>query len=521
MMAASIGRTVIGALLAAIFWGTVIARAEAANQGMVVAEHDGIILMGMAAPLEATYDVSILDPGEALERIRKALALIQKKSPFAAARIESLKKSGPVFVIYEPRYPDARSNLASIQVAAFLPQFFHEDEEPGAEAVKRFPAVISRHGIKWPVAELATALVHELVGHGTQHLEDRRETMRTLDLECEAWLYEEVANQDLGLDKKSREMIRFRRQLEGIHCSDFKIYMRQNTPSLTRLWDVLNPDVPRLFEIFADYLDDQRRRGVVGDAQAFIAKQQEAERERISRAGSPADLTRVGLGYVEGIGQPPDHGAAAKWFARAAEQGFAPAQFNLGLLYEKGRGVARDEAEAARWYQRAAARGSPEAQYALGVLYETGHGVALDRTKAQALYDAAAARFDLRALIAIGYLYDKGRGFSRNDDKAAKLYHKAARLGHPVAQGNLGVMYSSGRGVRRDATEAVKWWRRAAASGYGPAQYNLGRSYDIGRGIERDAAKALVWYRKAAEQGNQSAIKILATLKRSPREIVK
>jgi len=359
MIASSIGRTVFGVLLATVFFGVAIARADIANQEMVVIEHDGIILMGMPAPPGVTYDVSLMGSGEALDRIRKALALIQEQSPFAAARIETLKKNGPVFIIYDPRYPDAKSNVASIQVAAFLPQFFHADEDTKAE--KRFPAVVSRHGIKWPVPELAAALVHELVGHGMQHLEDRRETMRSLDLECEAWLYEELANQDLGLDKKSREMIQFRQQLENIHCSDFKIYMRKNTPSLTKLWDVLNPDVPRLFGIFAEYLDDQRRRGVVSDARAFITKYREAEREKISREGSPADLTRVGLGYAGGHGQPPDHTAAAKWFLRAAEQGYAPAQYNLGSLYEKGRGLPQDYTEAAKWYLKAAEQGNKDA----------------------------------------------------------------------------------------------------------------------------------------------------------------
>lgn len=473
MFTASIGRSAIGILLAALFWGAALARAEAAGQGMVVTEHDGIILIGMSPPPGVTYDVSVVGPSEALDRIRKTLALIQQRSPFATARIETLKKNGPVFIIYDPRYPDSKLNMATLQVAAFLPQFFHEDAD--GEAGKRFPAVVSRHGIKWPLPELATVIVHELVGHGMQHLEDRRDTMRSLDKECEAWLYEEMANQDLGIDKKSREMIEFRQQLEKIHCSDFKIYMRKSTPSLAKLWDVLNPDVPRLFEIFADYLDDQRRRGVVRDARAFITKLKEAQREKISREGSPADFNKVGLGYTEGVGQPPNHAVAAKWFRRAAELGHGPAQYNLGSLYEEGRGVAQDYAEAARWYQKATGQGIPQAQYALGVLYEIGRGVPRDSGKARALYRLASSRIDLRTVIAIGYLYETGRGFARNDNKAVKLYLKAARLGHSIAQNSLGVMYSSGRGVQKDDAEAVKWWRRAAEQGNKNAIKNLAR----------------------------------------------
>ena len=120
MFASSIGRIVFGALLAAVFWGTAMARAEAANH-VVVTEHDGIVLMGMSPPPGVTYDVSILGPSQALDRIKKSLALIQQRPPLAAARIETLKKNGPVFIIYEPRFPDPRSDLAGIFVAAFLP----------------------------------------------------------------------------------------------------------------------------------------------------------------------------------------------------------------------------------------------------------------------------------------------------------------------------------------------------------------------------------------------------------------
>ena len=78
--------------------------------------------------------------------------------------------------------------------------------------------------------------------------------MRPIDLECEAYLYEELANQDLGLDKRSSEMLRFRKGLETHWCADFKRYMRTKRTSELKLWDTLNPNVPRLLTIFEDYL---------------------------------------------------------------------------------------------------------------------------------------------------------------------------------------------------------------------------------------------------------------------------
>ena len=51
-----------------------------------------------------------------------------------------------------------------------------------------------------------------------------------------------------------------------------------------------------------------------------------------------------------------------------AEAGDAEAQNNLGLMYFNGRGVAQDEAEAVAWYRRAAEQGFANAQYNLGAL---------------------------------------------------------------------------------------------------------------------------------------------------------
>ena len=53
---------------------------------------------------------------------------------------------------------------------------------------------------------------------------------------------------------------------------------------------------------------------------------------------------------------------AAAWYAKAAAQGFANAQFNLGVHYEQGDlGVTQDFKAAAAWYAKAAAQGVADA----------------------------------------------------------------------------------------------------------------------------------------------------------------
>ena len=46
--------------------------------------------------------------------------------------------------------------------------------------------------------------------------------------------------------------------------------------------------------------------------------------------------------YRNGEGVPQDYAQAVKWYRKAAEQGYANAQFNLGLMYTKVEGVPQD-----------------------------------------------------------------------------------------------------------------------------------------------------------------------------------
>lgn len=59
---------------------------------------------------------------------------------------------------------------------------------------------------------------------------------------------------------------------------------------------------------------------------------------------------------------------AVSWFQRAAEKGFAAAQFNLGLMHRTGRGVKADPIQAYGWWTLAAETGHEEAKIYLNEL---------------------------------------------------------------------------------------------------------------------------------------------------------
>ena len=56
-----------------------------------------------------------------------------------------------------------------------------------------------------------------------------------------------------------------------------------------------------------------------------------------------------------------EYGQAVSWFRKAAEHGYADAEYYLGLMYDNGQGVPKDGGEANRWFQKAAAQGQADA----------------------------------------------------------------------------------------------------------------------------------------------------------------
>jgi hypothetical protein len=79
--------------------------------------------------------------------------------------------------------------------------------------------------------------------------------------------------------------------------------------------------------------------------------------------GNADAMTYVGEIHERGLGRPPDHAEAARWYRRAAEQGHRRARINLANLYAQGLGVPKDEQQALRLYAQAS--GMPPAELVL------------------------------------------------------------------------------------------------------------------------------------------------------------
>lgn len=208
-----------------------------------------------------------------------------------------------------------------------------------------------------------------------------------------------------------------------------------------------------------------------------------------------------------------------KYFRKAAEGGYAEAQYELGEYYFNSQSSFREiggmllNAEAEKWYEKAANQGHPLAQYKLGVYYYKYDNRWPDRTIN--LLSKASENGITEANTYLGHIFYQGKDVERDYKLAYKYYNKAAEKGHKEAQYWLGLCYAQGDGVKQNYKIAVTWFQKAAEQGLSEAQYMLGVFYECGSGVEENRDRARFWYNKAAEQENKEAIDALKKLNES------
>jgi len=195
-----------------------------------------------------------------------------------------------------------------------------------------------------------------------------------------------------------------------------------------------------------------------------------------AKSGDPASQFLVGVEYQKGDIVPRDFVQAEEWYRKAAEQGYAQAQYSLGLLYQqKESGIMKDDAQAAAWLRKAADQGHSGAQASLALCYVQGHGVAQDDAQAVVWYQKAVAQNNPDAMVGLALLYSRGQGVPKDGKQAFALLGKAGDLGSPDAEYQLGVDYENGQDVKKDKNQAADWYRKSAQQGNTWAQFDLGQ----------------------------------------------
>ena len=148
------------------------------------------------------------------------------------------------------------------------------------------------------------------------------------------------------------------------------------------------------------------------------------------------------------------------WYRAQAEAGDAKAQFYYALALERGAQGTKGKADkelAIALFKKAAEGGFALAQYRLAVLYQIGQDVEQSLAQAREWFSAAAEAGLREAAFNYAVMLETGSGGGSDPKEAARLYEIAAGKGVRQAFLPLGILYARGDGVEQDLVEALKW----------------------------------------------------------------
>lgn len=220
------------------------------------------------------------------------------------------------------------------------------------------------------------------------------------------------------------------------------------------------------------------------DAEANRASLAYAAIEQAYRANEPSGLYYMGVLLEEGIGTDVNIPGAMELYTKVTELTnlsiydaylVDAAQTSLGLCYVHGRGVAQDYAQALSAFTKAAENGYAKAEYYLGQMYESGFGTEQDYGVAFSWYEKAAEQNYAPALNQIGYLYYNGYGVDTDIDQAVYYQKLAAMQGYAAAQINLGYLFENGIGVEQNLATALSYYQMAVDQGQDGAKEAVAR----------------------------------------------
>lgn len=253
------------------------------------------------------------------------------------------------------------------------------------------------------------------------------------------------------------------------------------------------------------------------------------------------------------FGYRVDKKEAFMGYRRAAEKGYARAEYRIGMQYENS----NDSAKAVEHYQKGVAMGDSASNYRLGMMTLLGqHNMPQSYQRGVDMIRFAAETADENAPQG-AYVYGMLLGrdlpnisipeqYLPFDLNEAKLFiEKAAFLGFAKAQLKMAQAYElcqlgcefepalslhynalASRQGEAEADMAISKWflcgyegifekneelaftyaKRAAATKMATAEFALGYFYEIGMYVPIDLAESESWYKKAADHGNKDAL---------------
>lgn len=208
-------------------------------------------------------------------------------------------------------------------------------------------------------------------------------------------------------------------------------------------------------------------------------------------------IVQSGLGSYYSSPRRENYPEAKKWFAMAAELGFAPAQTVLASWYMDGFHIEKNTQEGLRLYNLAIESGYVEAMVRLGYHYLRGRDLKQDKKEVFRLFKLAAEQGGKHYLL--GQCYYNGDGVEQNYEEAVKLFNMGIKWndsdeyeGDYTSAYYLAECYYYGRGVERNVEKAAALWEAIALGHYGIYE-KLADLYSNGIDMDPNYEKAAYW----------------------------
>jgi TPR repeat protein len=238
--------------------------------------------------------------------------------------------------------------------------------------------------------------------------------------------------------------------------------------------------------------------------------------QRVQTQDAVAQMTLASC-YDLGMHVNPDGKESIRWLTKSANQGYAPAEYQLGRIYLYGRGIEADYAQALLWERKAAEQGDPRAQRDLAFMYERGFGVPQDPEQAAEWNRKAAAQGNAEAQLHLAKALDEVEGVRKDPDEAREWYGEAAAREQPTAQLELARKFARVPAC----AEAIHWYKEAASHGVSAAMYELANFY-LNTKCGADRNRAFIWFtisgRFGAKEGKAEAERLARTLTPAQRK---
>ena len=219
-----------------------------------------------------------------------------------------------------------------------------------------------------------------------------------------------------------------------------------------------------------------------------------------------------------------------------AKEGNREAQYHLGMMYRLAIGATENLPESSKWINNAAQQGYAPAQYEMGnnskatlsmpelnkdedlenifnhLFFEIYS--AKNNPEAVEWYSKAAMQGCWKSCLELQgmFLFDSSTEVEKWHSKGMELLNKAAKNEDGEAQTHLGFMaLTSGlttEGGTSNFAQAELWFRKAAEKRDPEplAMFHLGSMYENGHGVRKDRRRAFEWYVKAVEHGGKTML---------------